>query len=202
MQQLDLRAAKQWRTGRSAHAPGGFKRVAYGVDTGTSGCAKDRAQRAREHVGMFMGVDVSQLQSATLQLLDLRGGLGLDFLLECAIRKWPQRSSFLVQLMQEAPQCRAECAYGSDGVYKPNKIVTRSQNGLSIDEYDVAADAQGRVGNGELNGFIGGGCARHKGGAGQHSVAMQFDDCLIDAVGEAEVVGVDDDAFHQLSLPS
>ena len=66
----------------------------------------------------------------------------------------------------------------------------------------MAADAQGWIGQGELNGIIGRGCLRHEGGAGQHSMAMQFDDCLIDAVGEAEVVGVDDDAFHQLSLPS
>ena len=141
---------------------------------------------------VLVRVDVSQFQSTALQPGDLGEGFSfyvLGNIAPCHITD--------VDMEEKRAQRRTEILCGGQAGKQFDW-----RDWTSIDEYDVAADAQGRVGNGELNGFIGGGCARHKGGAGQHSVAMQFDDCLVDAAGEAEVVGIDDEAFHQLSLPT
>jgi len=74
------------------------------------------------------------------------------------------------------------------------------ESGLAVDKEDVATDAEGGRGAGELDGFGGGRGARHEGCAGEDAVAMQFEDGPVDARGQSKVVGIHDEAGHGLSL--
>ena len=62
----------------------------------------------------------------------------------------------------------------------------------------MAADAESWPGQGELDGLLGIGGMRHEGGACERSAAVEFDDRLVDAVGQAEIVGVDYESFHSI----
>jgi len=81
---LDLGAAEPSRLGRGADGPGGFEGVTDGADAGFAGGAEDRAQNLRKHVGVFVGVDVGEMQASVLQEGDLGGGFGFDLLPDLA----------------------------------------------------------------------------------------------------------------------
>ena len=52
----------------------------------------------------------------------------------------------------------------------------------------------------QIDGFVGGAGPRHQRSAGQHAGRVQFDDGAIHAGGQPEIIGVDNEAAHRLSL--
>jgi hypothetical protein len=58
----------------------------------------------------------------------------------------------------------------------------------------VAADSEGRGGAGDGDGVVECGAVGHESGGGEGAGAMQFEDGAVDAGGETEVVGVEDEA--------
>ncbi len=76
-------------------------------------------------------------------------------------------------------------AEGGDGA--------RGGDGGSVDEDEVAADAKRGVLAGEGGGFFEGGACGHEGGGGEAAGLIELDDGAVDAGGETEVVGVEDE---------
>ena len=58
----------------------------------------------------------------------------------------------------------------------------------------MAADAEGGARAGDGYGFIESGAVGHEGGGGQGAGVVEFGDGSVDAGGETEVVGVEDEA--------
>ena len=135
-------------------------------------------------MGVLVGVNVGEAQAAVLQGRDLRGGLGFNLI------GWDAAGE---KLRQEFAQCGMECAGAWRG--EPGDF-TCWEHGGAIDQNDVAADAQGRGSQRLLDGRAGSGRGCHERGAGEASVGMRFGDGAVDAVGEAEVVRVDDEPPH------
>jgi hypothetical protein len=67
-------------------------------------------------------------------------------------------------------------------------------DGSSVGEDDVAADAERWVRARDGDGVVKGGASGHQRGGGEDSGGVEFADSAIDARGEAEVVGVEDEA--------
>ena len=64
----------------------------------------------------------------------------------------------------------------------------------------MAADFETWVGVSESNGVVEEGSRGHEGGGGERAGAVEFDDGAIDPGGEAEIVGVDDEIAHWMSV--
>ena len=64
----------------------------------------------------------------------------------------------------------------------------------------MAADAERGHGQRDFDGVGGCGSACHEGGAREHACLMQLRDGAVYATGQAEVVRVDDEAAHRVSL--
>ena len=58
----------------------------------------------------------------------------------------------------------------------------------------MAATAEGGVGAGDGDGVVEGWAGGHEGGGGEDSGGVEFADGAVDGRGEAEVVGVEDEA--------
>jgi hypothetical protein len=74
------------------------------------------------------------------------------------------------------------------------------ENGIAVDEDNVAADAQGWKGFCKLHGVGESAAISHQSGRRDNSVCVGLGDGAIDAGGEAEVIGVDDQTAHLGSL--
>jgi hypothetical protein len=64
----------------------------------------------------------------------------------------------------------------------------------------MAAHAEGWRLEGKFDGFLGSAGAGHERSAGDEAGGVEFDDAAIDAGGQAEIVGVDDETAHGVSL--
>jgi hypothetical protein len=70
----------------------------------------------------------------------------------------------------------------------------RVRDGDAVGEDEVAADAEGGVAQGDFDGVVERGAGGHEGCGGERVGAVEFFDGSVDAGGEAEVVGVEDEA--------
>ncbi len=158
--------------------------VAEGIDSAALGDVQDRAGDGWEDVGVFVGVDVGDVDAGALKALDLRGGfagevVGTDGVAEGG----------LGEVGEGGAEGFAVCAEeGGDGF--------GVGEGHAVEKDEMAADAEGGVRAGELDGVVEGGAGGHEGGGGEDAGLMELDDGAVDAGGEAEVVGVDDEAWR------
>jgi hypothetical protein len=74
------------------------------------------------------------------------------------------------------------------------------QQGFAVHQHHVAAYAQLRHGGRQFGRFLKGAPVSHEGGRGHNAALVRFYYGAIDAGGETEVVGVDDQAAHGASL--
>ena len=70
------------------------------------------------------------------------------------------------------------------------------QGGRPLDDHQMQADPQRRVGAGSADGIGGGGRGDHQAGGLQDAVSMGFLNALVDGFGQAEIVGGEGDGFH------
>jgi hypothetical protein len=70
-------------------------------------------------------------------------------------------------------------------------------NCSSTYEDQVASDPQPRIEFRDFDGVIESWATRHQSGAGKNSITMGLDNPFIYSAGEAKVVGVEDQLFHQ-----
>jgi hypothetical protein len=74
------------------------------------------------------------------------------------------------------------------------------ENGLAIGQDNVATDAQSGNCLSERDRFCEACAIRHEGGRGDDASGVSFKDGAIDSGGKAEVIGIDDQAAHRVSL--
>jgi len=79
-------------------------------------------------------------------------------------------------------------------------VFLRRKYGFAVDQHDVAADSQGGMREGEVDGLIGCSGPGHEGGAGEDACFVQFNDGPVDAGGQAEVVSINNEAAHCASV--
>ena len=129
---------------------------------------------------MLVGVDVGDADAGVLQAADLGGGFGFDF---------GGSDAESEEIARECDEAGAErMAVGAEG----GDLFWRKRRG-SVDEEDVAADFQFRIGMGDGDGVVEEGSRGHEGSGGERVGAVEFGDGAVDAGGEAEVVGVGDE---------
>jgi hypothetical protein len=74
------------------------------------------------------------------------------------------------------------------------------EQGLPINQNDVASHAQLRYGSRELHGVRECGTVRHQCGGSYDPAAVGFDDATVYACSEAEIIRIDDQPPHRDSL--
>ena len=162
-------------------APGRLEGIANGTDARSLGSLQQGAADEWEEVCVFVRVEMGDGDARAMELLNLGEGLpdeifGTDTPEESGLREGQQRST-------KAPAIRAE--EGGDGV--------RGRDRRSVDESDVAADAQTGQGARPEDGVFQGGARRHEGRRGEGSGVEEGDDGAVDAGCQAEVVRVEDE---------
>ena len=187
-QQVDLGTANEMSGGCGAKTPRRLKGIANGANAGCLGRAQHRAQDGGKHMGVFVRVNVSEMQAAGLQQFDLSSGLGLNLNGADAALEEPLKKS--AQLGMKAAGVR---------VHKRWEFL-RGKHRLAIDQHYMAAYAQRWRGARQFNGFFCGGSFGHQRGAGQRSAPVEFDNGAIYPGGQSEVVGVENEAAHWLSV--
>jgi len=87
-----------------------------------------------------------------------------------------------------------------DWIGKIRNLRSRGKDRHSIHKDHVAADAEGGSGEGDLDCFGSGRGAGHERGAGKQAGLVQLGYGAVYSAGQAEVVRVDDESAHRVSL--
>ena len=180
IEQAELEASEGTAMAEAA-VPGRFEGIADGGDRGLLGCLKEGDADRGKEVGVLVGVEVGDGDSGELQLADLGERLatdvgGEDAAAEGSVREGHEGGS-------EAAAVGADEAGDAGG----------GRDGDAIDENDVAADAEAGVAMGDGDGVREGRAVGHQGCGGEDACVMELGDGAVDACGEAEVIGVDDE---------
>jgi len=136
------------------------------------------------------------VNSSALQQGDLGGGFGFDFGCDFCARR--RSGCGAVEQTKKLRQRGAESAGGCLG--QVGKIASSRENRFSIEQNHMAADAEGGCGTRDIDGVGSGGSARHECCAGEETGLVQLGDGTIYALCQAEVVRVDDETPHRVSL--
>jgi len=129
-----------------------------------------------------VGVEVGDGDAGALELVQLGEGLALDLgLADLAAQEGLEE---VEQGGTEAFAVGAE--QGGDG--------RGTGDGGAVGEDDVEADAEGGMGMGDGDGVVEGVAGGHEGGGGEGTGLVEFADGAVDALSEAEVVCVEDEA--------
>lgn len=176
----DFEAAQGGCSGGGGECPVGFEGIAHGPNAAARGGPEQRLEDGREDVGVLVGVHVGDGDAGLLEALDLGGGFGFDFLFADAAQhevanKFAEGGAEFVVLAEQ----------GGD--------LLLGRGGLTVDQNDVAAYAQGRRLACGPHGIVEGGSGCHEGGGGERALYRELKNGAVDALGEAEVVGVDDE---------
>ena len=132
-------------------------------------------------MGVFVGVKVGGVDACGLNHSNLCEGFAGDLGGVDALEK--EVSYEIQQRRAENGAVRAECGErGGVG------------DGDSVGQDDVTANAEGRVRAGDCDGVVERGAGGHEGSGGECACGMEFGDGAVDAGGETEVVGVEDEA--------
>ncbi len=133
-------------------------------------------------MGVFVGVEMGDVDAGTLELLHLGGGFAFDVVFA---------DSAAQERLDEVDERGAKVfAVGAD----ERGDAFRGRDGSSVGEDDVAADAESGVGMGDGDCVLEGGAGGHEGGGGEGVGLMKLRDGAVDAWSEAEVVRVDDES--------
>jgi hypothetical protein len=164
---------------RSAQCPAGFKRIADGRYTASEGCTQQRPQHAWKHVRVLVGVYMRDGDAGRLQAADLGYGLTLD------VRRTHAAANEVASKGGEGGT-KAFCC----GERRDLRPVER---GCAIHQDDMATYAQRWLDEGGVDGGAECGAGRHQRCGGEHAGCMEFQNGAVDAQGEAEIIGIDDE---------
>jgi hypothetical protein len=147
----------------------------------TFGYLEDRPGDGREEMRVFVGVDVSDVNADALEFLNLGESFAGDvFFANLAAEEG----------LDEVDERGAEGpAVGTDEGWDGFGV----GDGDAVGKDDVAAYAEGWVGTGDGYGIVEGCAGGHEGCGGESAGLMELGDGPVDAWGETEVVGVNDE---------
>ncbi len=131
---------------------------------------EERAGDGREEMGVFVGVEVGDVDAGALEFLYLGGGFAGDVFFADVAEE---------QGLEEVDERRAECFCRrgrSEWGWFPG-----ADDGNAVGEDDVAAYAEGGVGAGYGDGVVEGWAGGHEGGGGEDAGLMELGDGSVDA---------------------
>jgi hypothetical protein len=138
---------------------------------------------------VLMSVEVRDRDSSGLNLANLCRGFGLDFI---AVDPSSDRSRS--ERLESIPKaCRR-----SSG--RERRELLGLKNRFAVDEHNVTPNAQPWRVLGEFRSLEECGTVRHQRGRGHNAAGMRFEDRSVHAGGETEVIRVDDQPAHEVSL--
>ncbi len=146
-------------------------------------------------MGVLVGVDMCDANTRLLQSHNLRGGFTLDML---------SFDPAQGQVANKRSQRRAKMRRSISAAYRANQTWNGSRigNWRSIDQHDMAADAKRRMLLRQSNRLGEARSRCHQGRGTERALVVQIDDCTVNSTSESEVVCVDNQAAHSMSLPS
>jgi hypothetical protein len=173
---------------RYPNRPLRFERIADGPDAGLSRRAQHGLEHRREHVRVLVSVDMSEPQAGVLEQGDLGSSLGFNF-------------SGTDAAGEEAGAKSGQGDGEAAGLFldKGRNVLGR-EDGPAVDEHNMAADAQCWRGVRQANRLVSRAGTRHQRGAGEYAGVVQFDDGPVHPGGQPEVVGINNEAAHRVSL--
>ncbi len=133
-------------------------------------------------MGVFVGVKMGEREAGGLELRHLRRRFGGDFGGGEAVAQGGTRKAH-----KPRPESRA--------VGERRNLPGRG-HGTKLDQINMTANRKLRQSAGKSYGFVQLGAPGHHAGGGDDAALVRFGDGAVDARGEAEVVGVDDEALH------
>lgn len=165
-------------------APRGFEGIAQCRDATGMGCTGERPHDGREEVRVLVRVKVGDADACGLQLAHLRGGFALNL-------------KFVEAAQHQIAHEDAERGAEVNAVFaEERRNLGGREDGETIRQNDVAADAEERAGKGERDGIVKRRACGHERGGAEAAGIVQFCDGAIDAGGEAEIVSIDEKAGH------
>ena len=177
---LDEPSAEPCTIALERAGPAGFARVTESADAAALCDMKHWSGDCGEEVGVLVRVDVGDVDTSTLKLLDLRLGLASYlFEVKCAAKGGLGK---IEEGGSEGLAVRTE--QGRD------RLGVRDGNAIGKDE--VAAYSKSGVAVSDSYCVFKGSTARHEGCRGDHTREVQLFYGAIDAARKAEVIGVDD----------
>jgi hypothetical protein len=180
----DGEAAEARGMRRGAEGPGRLKGITDRGDLAGVGGAEQRGEDTGEEVGVLMRVDVGDAEAGSLEAADLGGGFGFDF---------GGADAAGMEIKGEAGEAGSELAAGR---HEGGDLV-RGKNRCGVDEEDVAAGFEGGMGMGGGDGIVKEGSGGHESGGGERAGLVEFGDRAVDAGGEAEVVGINQEGHER-----
>ena len=195
-QKAHLRTAKQGRAGSCMQAPGGLKRVADGADSSGSRGSQYGSQDGGKHVDVLVGVNVREAEPTAFEQGDLGSGFGLNSGRDLSARG--QSGGGTVEQTKKASECGTESP--GNWVGQGWDFAMGGKHRLAINQNQMAADAERGHGERYFDCIAGARSVGHERGAGQDAGLVQLRHRAVDSARQAEVVRVDDEAPHRVSL--
>lgn len=137
-------------------------------------------------MGVFVSVDVRNGDSSRLNLANLCGGFGGDFL--------------GIDAASDRPRRKTEQAIAKAGIARKRGKLLRAKNRPAINQNYMATDAEFWKRLGQSSRLFESPTVGHEGGRSHDAADVSFDDGPVHARSESEVICVDDQAPHRASL--
>src|ERR1051325_9224916 len=139
----------------------------------------ENAENRRMQMEMKVPIDMVEWQASGAELVKLRLDFGLQLRTQISARE-----------VAKADPHRATAEFLL-AVYQTGNSCWR-QGGMAAEQRQMQAHTQLRMFPRQRDGFGIGGFVHHQAGAGQNAFAMRANHCLIDTLGAAKIIGVDD----------
>jgi hypothetical protein len=145
---------------------------------------------------MFVGVEMRGPHPCRLQALDLRAGLGFDlaWVELVAERSYDKVIELDAKLAGAVLRTRLQQA----------AYAVRRQERFTVEQHHVTAYAETRVACRQrarhAGRFVEGSRIRHQRGRGHNPALLRFDDGAVHSRGQTEVIGIDDEPAHGISV--
>ena len=185
MDQADFEAAQQIAMADPA-APGLFERITNRPDPCALRDVEQGPGDLGQDVDMLMRVDVGDVDSGALQILDLRGGLTGDVLFT---NLSPQSGE------EELHQRRTE---GLSIGAEQGRYALRMGERCAIRQYDVATNSECGMGAGDGGGIFKGWACRHESRGRKSAGKMELRNGTVDATRETEIICIGNEAMHRV----
>lgn len=181
VQDADLKAALKARM-RQSSCECWLKGIADGCNAVTFEDTKQRTRDGGKEMGVFVGIGMRNGNACTLESVNLSLSLALDLgfadlAAQDSLNEIKERRTKGFAIGPEK---------GRDGFGRRGRS--------AVGEDDVAADAERGSGAGDGDGVVEGRAGGHESGGGEDTGGVELGDGAVDALSEAEVICVDDEA--------
>src|ERR1019366_3922796 len=172
------------------------KWIAHGRNATLPRRSQQWPQHRGKHVGMLVGVEMRGPHPRRLQALDLSAGFSFDL---GRVELVAERSYDKVIELDTKLAATVLCTWLQQAAY-----LIRRQQRSAVEQHHVTADAEARVVVRQrahhAGRFVESSRVRHQRGRGHNPALLRLHDAAVHSPGQTEVVGVDDEPAHGISV--